>query len=68
MRSNNCVSQRISKYFIGFLALGAALGLLVIGVTILPVFGFIMALPVLALAVIIFRLHLNDQCEIDFPS
>lgn len=66
MKSNDCVPQRMSKYFIGFLTLGAALALLVIGITILPIFGFIMAVPVVALAVIIFRLHLNDQCEIDF--
>ena len=68
MKSSNCVSQRMSKYFIGFLMLGAAMGLLVIGITILPIFGFVMAVPVAALAIIIFRLHLNDQCEIDFSS
>jgi hypothetical protein len=33
-----------------------------------PVFGFILAVPVLALAIYIFRLHLSDQCEIDFPE
>lgn len=68
MKSNNCVSEQISKYFIGFLVLGAALALVVIGFTILPIFGFFMAVPLVALAVIIFRFHLNDQCEIDFSS
>lgn len=66
MKSNGCIPQQISKYLIGFLALGAALALVVIGFTILPIFGFFLAVPLVALAVIIFRFHLNDQCEIDF--
>ncbi len=67
MKASGCVPQKMSKIMLGSLTLLAALGLVVIGITLLPFFGFILALPVLALSVYIFRLHLNDQCEIDFP-
>ncbi len=65
MKSNECVPQRISKLMLVALLLAAATGLIIIGVTILPFFGFILAIPVLALAVYLYTLHLNDQCELD---
>ena len=65
MKTMECVPQRISKFMLGIILLMAAAGLIIIGITLLPVFGFIMALPVIALAIYIFRLHLNDQCEIE---
>jgi len=43
----------------------AALGMTVISITILPIVGFALVIPILILAVYVFRLHLNDQCEID---
>jgi hypothetical protein len=68
MKVTQCVPQKISKLMMGSLMLAAAAALVVIGVTLLPVFGFVLAIPVIALAIYIFRLHLNDQCEIDFPN
>jgi len=68
MKATQCVPQKISKLMIGSIMLAAAAALVVIGVTLLPVFGFVMAIPVTALAIYTFRLHLNDQCEIDFPD
>jgi hypothetical protein len=53
---------------LGSIMLAAAAALIVIGLTLMPVFGFMLAIPVTALAIYIFRLHLNDQCEIDFPG
>ncbi|MCG8618419.1 MAG: hypothetical protein MI802_19550 [Desulfobacterales bacterium] len=66
--SNECIPQRISKFTLGIILLGAALGLVVIGVTLLPIIGLVAAVPVAALAVYFFRVHLNDQCEIDFST
>nr|NJM02098.1 hypothetical protein [Desulfobacula sp.] len=57
--------QKISKLFLASLMLAAAIALIIIGVTLLPVFGFILALPVIALSFYIYSLHLNDRCEID---
>ena len=68
MKTTECIPQKISKLMLGLILMGFALALILIGATLLPVFGFILALPVIALAIYIFRLHLNDQCEIDFSA
>lgn len=68
MKTTECVPQKLSKFMLGSLLLAAALALIIIGITLLPVFGFIMAIPVVALAIYVFRLHLNDQCEIDLSA
>ena len=69
MTSNNaCISQRISKFGLGLILLGAAAGLGVLGLTLLPIIGFILAVPVAALAVYFFRIHLNKECEMDFSG
>ena len=65
MKPIKCVPQKISKLLLGSLMLVAAIALVIIGVTLLPVFGFILAVPVIALSFYIYSLHLNDQCEID---
>ena len=66
--SNECIPQRISKFTLGIILLGAALGLVVIGITLLPIIGIVAAVPVAALAIYFFRVHLNDQCEIEFST
>ena len=68
MKVTECVPERFSKLMLGSLTLAAALALIILGITLLPVVGFILAVPVIILAIYIFRLHLNDQCEIDFPA
>ncbi len=68
MKTTQCVPQKISKLMLGSIMLAAAAALVVIGLTLMPIFGFMLAIPVTALAIYIFRLHLNDQCEIDFPD
>ena len=68
MKSNQCIPQQISKFTLGLLLIGAALGLVVIGLTLLPIIGFVLAVPVAGLGIYFFRIHLNDQCEMDFSS
>lgn len=68
MRNNDCITQRISKFTLGMILLGAAMGLVVIGMTLLPIIGFVAAIPVTVLAFYFFRVDLNDQCQIDFPA
>lgn len=67
MKTRSCAPQRLSKFFLGSMLVAAALALTVISITILPVVGFALVIPVLALSVYVFRLRLNDQCQID-PS
>lgn len=65
MKLTSCFSEKMMKYALGGLLAAAALALTVISVTLLPVIGFLLVIPVAALAVYVFRLHLNDQCKID---
>ncbi|MBT7631222.1 MAG: hypothetical protein HN597_16195 [Desulfobacula sp.] len=68
MKTTECVPQKISKFMLGSFLLALSSGLIIIGIPLLPFFGFILAVPVIALAIYVFRLHLSDQCEIDFPE
>ena len=68
MSSNQCIPQRISKFGLGLILLGASLGLVIIGLTLLPIIGLVLAVPVAGLAIYFFRVHLNDQCEMDFST
>ena len=65
MKLNECLPERMSKLMIGSLLLIGALALVVIGFTILPVVGFILAIPVAGLGIYFLRVHLNEKCEID---
>ncbi len=65
MKKPACISERMFKYTAAGLLGAAALALTIISVTLLPVVGLVLVIPVAALAVYVFRLHLNDQCEID---
>ena len=65
MKKIRCIPQKISKLVLGSLMLAAAMALIIIGFTLLPIFGLILALPVIALSFYIYSLHVNDQCEID---
>lgn len=65
MKTTKCMPQKLSKLALGSFMLAAAVALIVISITLLPVFGLVLALPVIALSFYIFNLRLNDQCEID---
>jgi hypothetical protein len=67
MKLSDCMPQRISKFAVGMILVAAALAMTIISVTILPIIGLVLVVPILALAVYVFKMHLNDQCEID-PS
>ncbi len=65
MKRNECVPQKLSKAMLSLLILLGAVALVVAGLTILPVVGFVLAVPVAALSIYVYRLHLNAQCEIE---
>ncbi len=67
MKLSSCIPQKMSKFALGMILVAAALAMTVVSFTLLPVIGLVLVVPILALAVYVFRLHLNDQCEID-PS
>jgi len=65
MKLSACMPQKISKFAIGLMLIAAALIMVILGFTLLPIIGQILAVLLLILAVYVFKLHLNDQCEID---
>ena len=66
MKNNNCTSETLSKYFLSSLFGLFALGLVVMGVTFLPGIGLLLAVPVVAIAFVLIRTKLDDQCRMDF--
>ncbi len=65
-KTTDCRSENFSKYILSAVFGVFALGLVVLGLTILPVVGLVLALPVVAVAIVLIRARLNDQCQIDF--
>lgn len=65
MKENTCFVENISKYAMGSLFLVIALGLIITGFTVFPIFGFLFAVPVLFISFYFFRTRLNSRCEIE---
>ncbi|SLM31367.1 conserved exported hypothetical protein [Desulfamplus magnetovallimortis] len=65
MKANQCVRQKLSKSMLSLLIFLGAVGLIITGFTLLPIVGFILAIPVTALSYYVYKLHLNEQCEIE---
>ena len=61
----SCLPERFSKLAIAILLLVLSLGLIVLGFTIVPVIGFVLAIPLLAISVFFFRAHVNQRCQIE---
>lgn len=62
---NTCIVERISKAGIGLFFLFITAGFLLSGVTVLPLFGFLLAVPALLASIYFFSAHLNKSCEIE---
>jgi hypothetical protein len=62
---NICIVERISKAGIGLFFLFIAVGFLLSGITVLPFFGFLLAVPALLASIYFFSVHLNKSCEIE---
>jgi hypothetical protein len=65
MKKNLCLFERISKLGIGLFFLLVAAGLMLSGLTVFPIFGFVLAIPVLVVSFYFFNAHLNQSCQIE---
>jgi hypothetical protein len=65
MKKNMCLFERISKVGIGLFFLLVTIGLMLSGITVFPIFGFIFAFPVLLVSIYFFAAHLNQSCQIE---
>lgn len=66
MKSIKCLPQRGFKIMMAVILLTGAVGFIAIGVTLLPLIGFVVAIPFIALAFYFLNAKLDDHCEIDF--
>jgi len=64
MNINSCLFERISAFSIGVLLSVGTLGLIIISLTIIPVFGLILAVPSGLLAAYFFKVHFDRKCQI----
>ncbi len=64
MKLSDCVPEKMSKLLIGVLLIIFALGAAVLGFTLLPFIGIILALVLFVLGGYFIRVHLNESCEI----
>ena len=60
----SCLFERFSKVGLGMVFLVISIGFMLSGVTVLPIFGFVIALPFLLVSLYFFRAHVNKACEI----
>jgi hypothetical protein len=65
MKATDCLPAKAAKFFIAAILMIGALGFIVIGFTVLPIIGFVIAIPFVALAIYFIKVHLNDQCQIE---
>ncbi len=64
MNSSNCAFERVSNVAVGALLLLIGLGFSVIGVTILPFVGLLVALPVLGLSGLFLSAQRSKECSL----
>lgn len=64
MNQSDCAFERVSNFGVAFSLLLMAAGLSVIGVTILPVLGIFMAIPVTVVAVAFLIAPRSKECTI----
>lgn len=65
MQVFNCFFQTVSKLVIGLFFLLFGFSAVISGFSVLPLVGFILAVPLFYFAWYFFRAHLNRQCEIE---
>jgi hypothetical protein len=65
MPTNACLKERFSKLLLAVILLVGGIGFGLIGVTVLPVIGLLVAAPLLVLAGYFYRVHLNERCRIE---
>jgi len=62
MENTRCRFQRVSDVVVGTVLLTLGLGFVAIGLTVLPVAGFVLAAPILAVSVKFFSLPRDREC------
>ncbi len=64
MNLNNCLFERASNVSVGAVLLLIGLGFTAVGVTILPVVGLLVALPILGLSGLFLSAQRSKECSL----
>jgi hypothetical protein len=64
MNRNDCKLERVSNATVGLILLGVGLLFTLTGITVLPVIGLLIAVPVLVLAVVFLAAPRSKACAI----
>lgn len=64
MNRFDCFFERFANFSVALALLSIGLGFTVIGVTILPVVGLIVALPVIGLSFVFFAAQRSHACQV----
>lgn len=64
MTNTDCRLERISHIMVGFFLLLTASGFFIIGITVLPFLGIMVAIPVVVLAALFLRVPRSKECLI----
>jgi hypothetical protein len=62
----NCGLEKPLNIVIGALLFLVGLGFTLIGITVLPIIGFLVAIPVLALAIFFVAAPKSKECQVNF--
>ncbi len=62
---NTCLLERFLKVVLGLFFLFISVGFILSGITVFPIFGFLVAFPLLFFSFYFFRAHLNKACQIE---
>ncbi len=64
MNESTCFIERFTKINLAIFFLVISIAFFISGITVFPVFGIILSVPVFLLSLYFFRVHLNKDCEI----
>ena len=64
MKKIDCLMEPVSHFAVGMILLLASFGLTIIGLTTLPVFGLLLAVPVFFFAVLFFTAPHSRECTL----
>lgn len=62
---NTCLFERFLKVVLGLFFLFISVGFMLSGITVFPIFGFLVAFLFLFFSFYFFRAHLNKACQIE---
>lgn len=65
MNTNLCLFERVSKTSIAIVLLAFAIVFAISGLTVFPVFGFIVAVPFFIVSIYFFASHLSGECQLE---